>query len=199
MKKLFTKQELLSRKGCYSIERINKLFPTQEDISIKEILSVESVNIKDKRWFIYNSCELTLEERKELGLILAWIVLPIYEEKYPNDLRVRECLDAVVQFNKGEINKEKLLENRRNAADAAAYAAYAADAAYAVAAAAAYVAAAADADAAVADADAAVAAAYVADAAAYVADAAAADAVASAAKTTTYSQRILNALLTFFE
>jgi len=194
MKKLFTKQELLSRKGCYSIERINKLFPTQEDISIKEILSVESVNIKDKRWFIYNSCELTLEERKELGLILAWIVLPIYEEKYPNDLRVRECLDAVVQFNKGEINKEKLLENRRNAADAAAYAAYAADAAYAVAAAAAYVAAAADADAAAADADAyvAVAAAYVADAAAYVADAA-------AAKTTTYSQRILNALLTFFE
>ena len=123
MKKLFTKQELLSRKGCYSIERIKGIFPNQDQISIKEILSVKSVNIKDKRWFVYNSCELSLDEKKDLCVILAYVVLPIYESKYPNDLRIRECLEAIQLFKDGKITIDELKEKRADAAANAANAA----------------------------------------------------------------------------
>jgi hypothetical protein len=156
MKTLFTKQELLSRKGCYSSNDIETLFPNNNDVTIKEILSIESVNIKDKRWFIYNSCELTLDEKKELSLLLSWAVLPIFENKYPDDKRVRECLDGIVKFNKNLITKDELIILRKAAY--AAYAAYATTDAYAAADYVAYAAAATDAYAA-----AAAAAAYAAD------------------------------------
>ena len=171
MKKLFSKSELLTRRGCYSRERIEEIFPNQYQISIKEILSVESVNIKDKRWFVYNSCELTLDEKKDLCVILVYIVLPIYENKYPNDLRVRECLESIQLFKDGKITIDELKKKRDAAAAAAAYAAAADAAAYAAA----------------ADA-----------AAAYAAADAAADAADAAGKQI-YSERILIALLNFFE
>jgi len=133
MKIIFSKLELIKGRGCYDTKRINELFPTEKEIYIREILSVESVNIKDKRWFVYNSCELTLAEKKELCIILAYIVLPIYEEKYQNDLRPRECLDAIQLFKDGKITLNELKEKRNDAADAAYAAAYAADAAYAAA------------------------------------------------------------------
>ena len=116
----------------------------------------------------------------------AETVLPIWEKHYPNDLRVKDCLDGIQAFLRGEINQEDLLKLRRAAyvaadaayaatyvAAAAAYAAYAAAYAAYAAADAAYAAAAARyADAAYA--------AYAAAAAAYAAAYAAADAAANA-------------------
>ena len=144
MKILFTKNEILVGKGCYSKEQVLALsFIEEKSISIETILKSE-ISIKDKRWFVYNNCDLTLQEKQKLSLLLAWAVLPIYENKYPNDLRVKECLQAVENFNNNKISVKELRE-KRNAADAAAYAA---DAAAADAADAADAAAAADADAA---------------------------------------------------
>jgi len=193
MKKIFSKLELIKGRGCYNTERINELFPTEKEISIQEILSVESVNIKDKRWFVYNSCELTLDEKKELCIILAYIVLPIYEEKYANDLRVRECLDAIQLFKDGKITLVELKEKRDAAAYAdaaadAAYAAYAADAAYAASYAAYAASYAASAYASYASAS---SASYAAAAAAY--------ASSAAASLPTYSEKIKLALISFFE
>jgi hypothetical protein len=76
-------------------------------------------------------------------------VLPIFEKKYPNDKRVRECIETLRRYAKGKATIKEVREARRSAADAAYAAADAdADAAYAAAAAAAYAAADADADAA---------------------------------------------------
>lgn len=89
------------------------------------------INVKDKRWFLFNACGLTTKQRIELALRAAKLVLPIYEEKYPDDKRVRECLEAIDLFNEGKITRDELLEKRRAAAAAAAadaYDAYDADA-----------------------------------------------------------------------
>ena len=110
MKTIFTKQELLSRKGCYSSERIEKLFPNNNDVTINEILSIKSVSLKDKHWFIYNSCELSLDEKKELSLLLSWAVLPLFENIYPNDETVRKCMDGIERFKKNLITVEELID-----------------------------------------------------------------------------------------
>ena len=102
-------------------------------------------------------------------------VLDIYEKEYPDDRRVRECLEGIRKYQRGEISKEDLAiliradaDAADNAADAAVYAAAdaAADAAVYAADAAVYAADAAAADAYV------YAAAYAADAAVYADDAA---------------------------
>ncbi len=116
---------------------------------------------------------------RKFAVRVAEDVLPIFEKKYPEDTRVRDCIETTKKYLKGEVSLEVLIKAR--SAAAAAYAADAADAAaaYAAYAAAAYAAAAA-AYAAYAAAYAAYAAADAADAAAAAADAAdAADAAAA--------------------
>ena len=154
MKTIFTKQDIFANRGCYSREQVEACsFINLPVINAEDLLRSE-IPLKDKRWFVWNACALSLEQKKDLALKLAWVVLPIFEDKYPEDKRVRECLEAMEQFKKGLITREELLEKRRAAADAAtdaadaayaatdaadaAYAVYAADAAYAVYAATAY-------------------------------------------------------------
>ena len=81
----------------------------------------------------------------------AELVLPIYEKKYPDDKRVRNCIEVTRKWANGKATIEEVRQARRaaddayaaaadgDAAAAAAYAAYAAadDDAYAAAAAAA--------------------------------------------------------------
>ncbi len=187
MKKLWSKSELQNARGCYSEEQIEKLWNggRGETVTLVEIMESDT-SIKDKRWFLFNKGQLTLDQKKALALITAWVVLPIFETKYPDDKRVRECLEGIEKFNKGEISSDELWRLRRDAAAAAAYAYAAAAYAYAAADAAyaAYAAYAADA----ADAADAAYAAYAADAA-YATDAADAK--------LTYSQRLQVALIEF--
>ena len=129
MKTQFTHEGLLNSKGCYSKEQALEFCQGRPEIvTIKEILESE-ISIQDKRWFVYNSCDLSLDEKKKLCLKLAWIVLPIYEEKYPNDARIKACLQATEDFYNGKITIEELKVKRSAANAAAAYAN--ADAAYA--------------------------------------------------------------------
>ena len=69
----------------------------------------------------------------------AALALPNWEAKYPNDRRVRDCIEACHAWSRGEITTEQLRAAARAASAAyaayaaasAAYAAYAADDAYA--------------------------------------------------------------------
>ena len=125
MKSVFTPKYVMDNRGCYSEEQAEKLsFIKQNEITIADIMNSE-IPMKDKRWWFINACEMTTKNRIDLALILARVVLPIYENKYPNDKRVRECLDAIDDFNAGKITRDDLLAKRRDAA----YAADAADAA----------------------------------------------------------------------
>jgi len=171
MKTIFTKAEILANKGCYSSDQINSLLGRRKKVKIIEILS-SPITIKDKRWFVYNACDLTLDEKKKLALKLAWVVLPIYENKYPNDSRIKDCLQATEDFYSGNISLSFLKEKKSDAAYAAdVYADIYADA--------------------YADAADAYAAAYAACAAAY------ADAYAADVKNLTYSQLIQHILIDF--
>ena len=148
--------------------------------TLQEFLSWP-ISIKDKFYFVRNYTDMTTKQKQLLALMCAKVSLDIYENKYPDDKRVRECIEATEQFLDGNITAEQLREKRNAAADAA-------DAAYAAAYA--------------ADADAAADAAY---AAAYAADADAADAAYAAyaaddadAKSNTYHQdKLLNTLKQF--
>ena len=150
MKKIFKKEEILSNKGCYSREQVlNLSFINNREITLINIMKSE-ISIQDKRWFLYNKGELSTNQKKVLALKLAWAVLPIYEDQYPGDNRVRDCLQNIEKFNLDNIFFNELAVKRNAAAEAATAAAYATaeaatTAAYAAAYATAYAAAAAEA------------------------------------------------------
>ena len=124
MKKEFTKEYITKNKGCYSIEQVEKLsFINKEVIIIYDLLNSE-MPFKDKGWWVIRKCELTNKEKAELAYELAYAVLPIFENKYPEDKRVRECFEAIKLFNNGEIDRGQLRVKRNAAADAADVAAY---------------------------------------------------------------------------
>ncbi len=119
----------------------------------RQFMGLKNITHIDKLWVALRL--LSREDVIKAATDIAESVLHIYESKYPNDRRPRECIDAIRLYNRGEITKEQLIEKRSdadaayaaaNAAYAYAFAAAANTAAYA-AYAAAYAAAAADADA----------------------------------------------------
>ena len=169
MKTIFSKQYILNNKGCYNKEQVEQIpFDEKEGITLKQLF--EYLPIKDFNWFLCSGCRLTKLQIQLFALENATFVLPFYEKRYPNDKRVRDCVEYIKFFLEGNGDTDTLSIKRNDADAAAAAAADAAAAAYAAA----YAAAAAAYAAAYADADAAYAAAYAApDAAAY---AAAADA-----------------------
>ena len=196
MKKIFKKEEILSNKGCYSREQVlNLSFINNREITLINIMKSE-ISIQDKRWFLYNKGELSTNQKKVLALKLAWAVLPIYEDQYPGDNRVRDCLQNIEKFNLDNIFFNELAVKRNADAYAAAEAAdadaYAAAEAAAAADAAAYAAAAYTAYTAYAAATA---------AAAYTAYAAAAAATAAAEvvvfKSITYSNKLQQIIIDF--
>ncbi len=184
MKRTFTKEYMLSNRGCYSRDSmLSTPFIKNEIITLKNLF--DGLPINDFTWFFVRKCDLTLSQKKEIALHCAKQVLPIYEKQYPNDSRVRESLEATEGYINGTTSIEELMKSRAASASASAWdaaAAAAADAAWAAAAASAAAAAAAsDAAAAWDEASAADAAWASAAAAAAASDAAAAWDEASAA------------------
>ena len=126
MKKTFTKEYILSMRGCYDRDEVNNLsFINNKRITLKTLFN--GLPIKDFSWFLVNKCDLTLTEKRMFALHCAKQVLPIYEKHYPEDKRVRECIEATEKYLNNKIDIDELREKRRaaNAAAAAAYAAYA--------------------------------------------------------------------------
>jgi len=97
-----------------------------EEIKNQEIdfrFILKNNGIEDTFWV------LRTQEEKTVMPILADVaesVLYIYEEKYPNDSRVRDCIQGIRDYCNDKITKEELFKLRNAAADA--YSAAAADA-----------------------------------------------------------------------
>ena len=161
MKTLFTNKYILNNWGCYDKSKVKLLIGSKPEFTIDEVLSLD-VPLKDKAWFICKRCKLTDIELRQFAIGCALVVLPIYENKYPDNKAPREAIQAAKDYLSGSIDIDTL-RIKRNAAACAAYAA--ACAAYADDAAA-------YADDAAAYAAYAACAAYAAPAAAYAADAA---------------------------
>ena len=127
MKKSFTKEYILANAGCYqdTDQLATLLQPTSDNITIEDILN-SVIPCEDKAWFICRKCELTEQQLQSFAIGCAELALPVYEAKYPNDSRVRDCIEATKQFIDGKLTKEELLEKRDAAkvANTAYYVAY---------------------------------------------------------------------------
>ena len=81
------------------------LTPEQQtkDIDFKFILG--SNGVKDTFWAL---CTQPKKIKLLIGADVVESVLHIYEEKYPNDMRVRNCIQGVRDFCNGKITQERL-------------------------------------------------------------------------------------------
>lgn len=117
-----------------------------EDLSFDEFLDLKEISYNDKVWIARRV--LNKNQLVHWAILCAQSVLHIFEEKYPNDKRPRECIDYLLTIKDFSNITGEQLEKIRKASRAAYSAAYgasytlaAADAAYTAAAAAAYAAA----------------------------------------------------------
>ena len=142
--KEFTAEFMQQNKGCYSTRQVeNTVLKGKKTILLSEILN-ENIPLKDKYWFCCRKL-FTKEQNQQVAIGVAEIVLELFENKYPEDKRPRQAIQAAKDYLNNTITLDELRLYRRAAAaaaDAAAYdaaydAADAADAAYAAAAAAA--------------------------------------------------------------
>jgi len=101
---------------------------------IREDIGTNNWTILEYADWLITHC-MTHEQRIDYALYAARLVFPAYQEKYPNDPRVRNYIQAIKDFRDGKIMKGEL-QYAANAAAEAAYTAlapYAAYAAYAAA------------------------------------------------------------------
>ena len=131
--KYTTLNEIKLRRPCGEgwdmlLASLNKTEADDEPLSFKYIL--ESNGIKDAVWAL---CVLDYKDQALFRADVAELVLPIFEEEYPNDSRPRKAIEAIRDFYHGKINEVQLKNAAcvaRDAYDAAsiaraAYAAYA--------------------------------------------------------------------------
>jgi hypothetical protein len=143
MRTQFTISEFKNAAGCWK-QKPHALNGLIEELQVNGIINAvnvmnsPNVPLQDKRWWLFNSCDLLTSEKIELGLRCAESVESIYSKKYPDDIRVHECNAATRKFMHGEITRKELDIKRAAAVDAADAAVAAADAAVAAAYAAAY-------------------------------------------------------------
>ena len=179
MQTIYSDEFIQDNCGCYKeeSEKLEKhILKGRKKISYLDIIESD-IPLKDKYWFFCKKI-FTQEQNQRISVILAEIVLPIYEEKYPDNKAPREAIEAAKLYSKKEITSEQLSIKRRAAYDAVDYDAV--DGAYYAASAAAYAADAADAT-------------YVASHAYYAA------AVAAAVAVDSYTQKLEMTLMDFIE
>ncbi len=82
-------------------------------VTIKHLLDIYGV--KDAVWVIFQCIDGKEKEKQHMLVDMAEVVLPKYEDKYPGDNRVRDCIQATRDFIEEKINEEKLEEYRKAA------------------------------------------------------------------------------------
>jgi hypothetical protein len=119
MKKEFTKEAFLeSIEFCVLNDMRYHLFlKDKQKETILDILN-SPLPLKYRRWIGFNCSDLSLDDKKELVLKFAWVILPIYEEAYPEDKRLRDCLMAIEDYNTQKITLEELKPKVQGAIDA---------------------------------------------------------------------------------
>ena len=112
------------------------------DSNFEQFLSLDRIAYEDKIWVARRL--LNKNQLVHFAVLCAQSVLSIYENKYPDDNRIKDCVEYLMTItdfsNLSNKQREKLIELREgtyqarrfayaaDAADAAAYAADAADA-----------------------------------------------------------------------
>src|ERR1022692_4227840 len=96
--------------------------------SFDEFIDLDKISYEDKIWVSRRL--LNKNQLVHFGLLCAESVLYIFEEKYPEDKRVRDCIEylkAIPDFSNLSQEIKDEIRQKRSYAYAAAYAAYTAD------------------------------------------------------------------------
>lgn len=99
-----------------------------EQITLLRILG--SNGLEDAIWALRAASPYDERRRVTVGFACdcADRVLPIFERRYPDDRRPRDCIETTRRYMRGEATREELRADAARASDAAEAAAWAADA-----------------------------------------------------------------------
>lgn len=108
MKKTFSQEYIMNNRGCYSKQHVRALFDENnlecwKSISIDDILN-SNIPLEDKFWFVCKNTGLHDDVNKVLALSIASLILPIFEELCPDDMRPRQALEAARGYAAGKVS-----------------------------------------------------------------------------------------------
>ena len=135
MIKTFGTSNLINIVGCWknNLPKLNTVVSTLVDntnnINIIDIMNSPHISIKDKRWFLFNSCNLSIKEKQILALESAKSVAYIFNSNYPTDNRIKLCINITARYLKGLVSLKVLIKYKKAAYAAAHVATSAANAA----------------------------------------------------------------------
>jgi len=105
MIKEFTHNDLLLRRGCYSLKQACAFCTGRPKIiSMNDIMNSD-ISIKDKTWFLFNETSLTKRESFELVYKIMTIILPIYESGNTDNKNPRLALEDLKIYIDSDYSK----------------------------------------------------------------------------------------------
>ena len=111
------------------VNRLGGIEAYGADTEINLLTILESNGVQDMLWCLRATQQDSKKIASQLAIGFAEECLPIFEARYLDDKRPRDCIQACKDYTAGIITLEQLREKRRAAYAAAGYAVYAADAA----------------------------------------------------------------------
>jgi hypothetical protein len=119
-----TVREMMRLEPCeeYTLSRVRELWGDRERCTAADILRMD-IPAKDRLWAVLREEFLPKRLLARAACDFAEHVLPIYEERYPDDNAPRHCIEVKRRHIGGKATDEELW-GAMTAADAAAAAAY---------------------------------------------------------------------------
>jgi len=78
----------------YSMERVHALFAGRESVTPLEVLKASEIPPPDRLWVVLRKDVLDEDTLRLLACDFAEMVLPLYESRYPRDMRPRNAIQA---------------------------------------------------------------------------------------------------------
>lgn len=98
MKTQFTQKYSIEGREYYLLVQVlERPYIENETITLKDVLTSD-LSIEGKFGWLVKSCALTKDEKVLLAVKCAKIVLHLFENKYPDDLRPRQSIEAVEEY-----------------------------------------------------------------------------------------------------
>jgi hypothetical protein len=109
MKKV-TIEDIMSWDPCdtYPRERIKKLMGRKKYVTLNDIWKAKLDSKYDYLWLALREEFISEHNLHKIAIYAAELVLPIFEEKYPDDKRPRQAIEAKKKWLGGEISDEEL-------------------------------------------------------------------------------------------
>lgn len=110
--------ELVSlRKHLPIDEEIFDIFENSESIDFNKVLN-SNISLKNKVWCIFNFYGFTLRKKLDLSYLLVEVVVPIYNDYFPEDNRMIDYFKAIKDFNNELISEDEFEKFMRDSFEA---------------------------------------------------------------------------------